>query len=355
LPSTRAPRDSGVTMKLVTVRTDSPALAQAAGKVLCHDVRGAGRRRGGVLFKGSTLTDDDVRRLSDLPGQEVHLLAVEPGDVPEDEAARRIAVAVSGPGITLKGPHQSRFGLLARHRGVLRVKAAALWDVDCVEHVSVYTWYDGQVVDEGDEVGAAKVTPLVVEEATVREVERIAREHAPIVDVAPFLLHTVGMVVSEELDARARTRFEASIRDRLAWFGSRLLGVRYVEPDGAGAAAAVRELLASGADLILTGGGNAIDPADPMLRALNELGVPLEKHGVPAHPGSMLWLAYLGDTPMLGLPSCGMYSRATAMDIVLPQVLTGRRPRRADLAALGHGGHLTREMEFRFAPYEPAE
>jgi hypothetical protein len=342
-------------VKVLTLRTDNPRLDEAVGKVLCHDVRGAGRRRGGVLFKGSTLTADDLRRLGDLPAQEVHLLAVEPGDVPEDAAARRIAAAVAGPGIMVKGPHQSRFGLLARHRGVLRVKVAALWDVDCVEGVAVYTWYDGQVVDQGDEIGAAKVTPLVIAEDTVREVERIAREQAPIVDVAPFLPHSVGMVVSEELDARARSRFERSIHDRLAWFGAELLGVRYVQPNGEGAAAAVRELLSGSASLILTGGGNAIDPADPMLRALNELGVPLEKHGVPAHPGSMLWLAYVGETPMLGLPSCGMYSRATAMDIVLPQLLTGRRLRRADLAALGHGGHLTRSMEFRFAPYEPGE
>jgi hypothetical protein len=50
-----------------------------------------------------------------------------------------------------------------------------------------------------------------------------------------------------------------------------------------------------------------------------------------------------------------MYSRATAMDIVLPQLLTGRRLRHADLAALGHGGHLTRSMEFRFSPGESAE
>jgi hypothetical protein len=46
-----------------------------------------------------------------------------------------------------------------------------------------------------------------------------------------------------------------------------------------------------------------------------------------------------------------MYSRATAMDIVLPQILAGRHLRHAELAAYGHGGHLTRSMEFRFAPY----
>ena len=347
-------------MRLLTLRTDSREVTEATGKILCHDVRGAGRR-GGVLFKGSVLTPEDVERLRGLPGQQVRVLAIEPGDVQEDEAARRLATAVAGPCIELKGPHQSRYALVAAARGVLRVQPAALHRVNCVEHVSVYTWFDGQVVDQGDEVGAAKVTPLVVEEATVREVERIAREQAPIVDVAPFIHHRVGMVVSEELDARSRARFEASIRNRLAWFGSDLLDVRYVEPDGAGAAAAIRALYAAGADLILTGGGNAIDPADPMLRTLQELDVPMEKQGVPAHPGSMLWVAYIpagggrGEVPLLGLPSCGMYSRATAMDIVLPQLLAGRHLRREELAAYGHGGHLTRSMEFRFAPYEGAE
>jgi hypothetical protein len=341
-------------MKLLTLRTDSPALGEATGAILCHDVHGAGRR-GGVLFKGSSLTAEDVRRLSDLEPREVHLLAAEPGDMKEDEAARRIGTAVSGPGVALKGPHQSRFGLTAAHRGVLRVNAPALHQINCVEHVSVYTWFDGQVVDRDDEVGASKVTPLLVPEVTVRDVERIAKEHAPVVDVAPFRRHVVGMVVSEELDPKSRTRFEASIEGRLAWFGSELLGIRYVDPDGTGAASAVRELMAAGADLILTGGGNAMDPADPMLRAVQELGIPFEKHGVPAHPGSMLWLAYLAEIPVLGLPSCGMYSRATAMDIVLPQLLTGRRLTRDELAGLGHGGHLTRAMEFRFAPYEGAE
>src|SRR6266511_5663498 len=171
-------------MKALSLRTDRPELAEAAGKILCHDVHGAGRR-GGVLFKGTVIGEAELGRLRDLPGQTLHVIAVEPDDVPEDEAARRMAVAVSGPGIEIKGPHQSRFGLVAAHRGVLRVQPDALQRINCVEHVSVYTWFDGQVVDAGNEVGASKVTPLVVPEATVREVERLARERAPVVDVAP--------------------------------------------------------------------------------------------------------------------------------------------------------------------------
>ncbi|MBX5492571.1 MAG: molybdopterin-binding protein [Chloroflexi bacterium] len=341
-------------MKLLALHTNSSELRQAAGTILCHDVRGAGRR-GGVLFKGTTLTVDDLARLGELPPQTIHVVALDPDDVPEDEAARRIAEAVAGSGLRLKGPHQSRYTFVAAHRGVLRVKPDVLQQLNDIEYVNVYTWYDGQVVDQEAQVGAAKVMPLAVSAATVREAEELARAHWPVVDVAPFQPHRVGMVVSEQLDERSRTRFETTIRNRLAWFGSELLGVCYVEPDSQAVAGAIRRLERDGADVILTGGGNAIDPADPLLGAIQTLGLRLEKQGVPAHPGSMLWLAYDGTVPVLGLPSCGMYSRATAMDIVLPQILTGRRPTRTELAALGHGGHLTRAMEFRFAPYEGFE
>src|SRR5438552_2143184 len=127
-------------MQQLSLRSDSPELNRATGKILCHDVRGAGRR-GGVLFKGSVLTTEDVQRLGGLPGQELHLVALEEGDLTEEEAARRLATAVAGPGLRLKGPHQSRYGLVAARRGVLRVKADALQQINSVEYVSVYTWF----------------------------------------------------------------------------------------------------------------------------------------------------------------------------------------------------------------------
>ncbi len=75
------------------------------------------------------------------------------------------------------------------------------------------------------------------------------------------------------------------------------------------------------------------------------------RHGVPAHPGSMLWLARIGRTAVLGLPTCGAYSKATAADLVLPRLLTGERPGPGLVAGLGHGGLLTRDQRFRFPRY----
>jgi hypothetical protein len=54
------------------------------------------------------------------------------------------------------------------------------------------------------------------------------------------------------------------------------------------------------------------------------------------------------------MPTCGTFSRATVFDLVLPRVLAGERITSASLAALGHGGMLTREMAYRFPAYRDA-
>ena len=76
-------------------------------------------------------------------------------------------------------------------------------------------------------------------------------------------------------------------------------------------------------ELILTAGAASTDPLDACFVAITALGGRLVRRGVPAHPGSMLWLARIGGTAILGLPTCGAYSKATAADLLLPRLLTG--------------------------------
>jgi molybdopterin biosynthesis enzyme len=99
------------------------------------------------------------------------------------------------------------------------------------------------------------------------------------------------------------------------------------------------------------GGVSAGDPLSPFWDALAARGGIVVRRGVPAHPGSMIWIAALGDAQLLGLPTCGMFSLATAADLVLPRLLTGERLTAESLADLGHGGLLTRDMRFRFPAY----
>ena len=54
---------------------------------------------------------------------------------------------------------------------------------------------------------------------------------------------------------------------------------------------------------------------------------------------------------ILGLPTCGAYSKATAADLLLPRLLSGEPASEKTVAKLGHGGILTRSQRFRFPPY----
>ena len=160
----------------------------------------------------------------------------------------------------------------------------------------------------------------------------------------------VAILVRERLEPAQREKFQASIEVKVAWFGSTISEIRYV-PD---AVDTVREAIAGlvrDADLVLTAGANATDPLDPTLLALEQLGARMEKQGAPAHPGSAVWLAYLDDRPIFGVAACGMFSKATVLDLILPRLFTGARVTAGDFNSLGHGGLLSKDMAFRFPPY----
>ena len=56
-------------------------------------------------------------------------------------------------------------------------------------------------------------------------------------------------------------------------------------------------------------------------------------------PGAMFLLGYYDDgTPVMGLPGCVMYAKATVFDLVLPRIAAGVPISRRELKALGHGG-----------------
>jgi hypothetical protein len=46
-----------------------------------------------------------------------------------------------------------------------------------------------------------------------------------------------------------------------------------------------------------------------------------------------------------------MFSQATTFDLVLPALLAGEPIGNREVAELGHGGLLSRDMAYRFPPY----
>lgn len=321
------------------------------GLVVAHTVRNAAGTRF-LLRKGDVVTSEHLEGLRALGSRELHLLGVEPGELHEVEAGARLARAVAGPGIDLRGPAESQYTLVARERGLLRVDVDALFEVNRCPGISVLTRFDYQPVNAGDELAGAKVTPLVIPRATIETVERICRDRPPL-RVLPFRPMRVAALVLERVDEHARDRFQAVLERKLAWFGSELVALREARP-GEPYDEALADVLEQAPELVMAAGASSLDPLEPLFGALREAGARIVKHGVPVHPGSLFWIAYLDAVPLFGLSSCEMFSHKTILDLVLPRLFAGEPIGADDLARLGHGGMLGREMAFRFPPYDQA-
>jgi molybdopterin biosynthesis enzyme len=140
---------------------------------------------------------------------------------------------------------------------------------------------------------------------------------------------------------------------RSAWFGGTVEPVRYVDdrPDQ------VRQALvdaARTADLVLAVGVASVDPLDVTWQSLISAGATSIRRGLPMHPGSSYWIAELLGRPVIGVASCGMFSRRSALDLLIARLHAGLPLDAAYLASLGHGGLLGKEAAWRIPPYEAA-
>ncbi|MCC6174908.1 MAG: hypothetical protein IT305_06360 [Chloroflexi bacterium] len=322
---------------------------QDVGRVIAHAVRNATGTKF-VLRKGEIVAGEHLTALRELGSRELHLLGIDAGELHETVAGARLAQAIAGPGVSVRGPAESQYTLRADHRGLLRIDVERLHAVNAYDGISVLTRFDYQPVEAGDELAGAKVTPFVIPRTTIEEIERLCRDTPPL-RVLPFRPMRVAALILERVDARSRDRFQSVLERKLAWFGSELVAVGEAR-SGDLYTSVLHEVLEAAPDLIMAAGASSLDPLEPLFGALSSVGARIVKHGVPVHPGSLFWLAYVEAVPLFGLSSCEMYSHKTILDLVLPRLFAGEPIGRDDLARLGHGGMLGREMAFRFPNYE---
>src|SRR5579864_7391686 len=188
-------------MKALRLNGVSASASDIAGRVLVHDL-------GPDLRKGTVLGEQHLERVRQSP--EVHLVEREAGDLHEDDAARRLAAALLGPGLEAKAPVQSQSRLVATHRGLVRVHAGAVDAINALGQISVFTLMDGQAVAEGEEVAGCKVTPVAVAGQLIEDAERLCREKGPVVELLGFRPLKTYVVATERLKPKAREIFRSA-------------------------------------------------------------------------------------------------------------------------------------------------
>jgi molybdopterin biosynthesis enzyme len=338
-------------MKILTLEAGPSASPSFLGTVIVQTVTHGPSSKSIALRKGEVVDQADLETLRRIEPQPIRVVQLDEGDVHEDAAGLRLAKAIAGSGITLKGPTQSRVDLVASVRGVATIDAATINGLNLIPDVAIFTAVPYQPVAAGQVVAGAKVVPIVTRVEYLTAAEGLGAERGPAVQVKPYLPLKVGVVSKQRPDAKQRTRFEQVVQKKMSWFGASVVDVRFTNPSLTAVTEALEQVTRAGAELILTAGSSSADPYDSLVVAVEELGGSIEVRGTPTHPGSFFWLAYLDDRPVFGMPSCGAYSEATTVDLLLPRVMIGERPRRWHIAELGVGGLFASHSDARFPDY----
>jgi molybdenum cofactor cytidylyltransferase len=319
-------------------------LEQAEGKILGHNVAGPDGRR--LLRKGKPLGRDEIESLRRLGRRTVYVAELDPEDVDENAAARRIAEAALGQGLRYSGPATGRVNLIATVLGILRFSEDRLARLNAGEGVTAAALAAQSVVRPGQTVATVKVIPYAIPESEVASAEAAARKGGPLFRVDALARRLVGLVLSGSPSVREQLEESfAPLVERVGALCSEISDRAYVTLEDEKGEEALAETLARlrrvPVDLILLAGETAImDRHDITPRAVERAGGRVVSVGAPVDPGNLLMLAYIDDVPVLGAPGCARSRKGNVVDWVLPRLLAGDRLSREDLIAYGAGGLL---------------
>ncbi len=339
------------------MRLEERAVGDAEATILIHNVADESGTR--VLKKGIRLTGEHLAELAAMGKSRVHVAVLEEGDVHEDEAAQALAEALRTDEMHLSRPAGGRINLRAVVDGLLEVDAARLLALNLVPGFALATRRHRTVAGPGqetDNVATLKILPYAVRRTDLDRALALATPRPGILELRPFprpQQAALLLVGDAMVRPRLRQDYEGPTRARLERLGTELAAVDGVDQEEEAIAAAVANLAAGVALVVVAGQTSVMDEDDTTLRGLRRAGAVTTVVGAPVEPGNLLALAYLPQagrehgersraaTPVLCAPGCAKGLKRNVVDLILPRLVLGDRLEREDIAALGLGGFLT--------------
>ncbi|MBR6378254.1 MAG: molybdopterin-binding protein [Oscillospiraceae bacterium] len=315
---------------------------EAVGHVLCHDLTQIipGQYKGARFRKGHVVTEEDIPLLLSMGKEHLYVWEMEPGILHENDAAARLVKLCRGPGMVQSEVREGKIELRAERDGLFRVDPARLNAVNAIDELMIATRKGNTAVKAGDKLCGTRVIPLVIREEKLRAAEAVVGDK-PILELLPFKLKTAAVVTtgSEVAKGLIPDSFTPVLMKKLEAFGMEIIHHSLPGDEPAAVLAAIQAARESGAELILCTGGMSVDPDDNTPGAIKASGARIVTYGAPVLPGAMFLLGYYEDgVPVLGLPGCVMYAKATVFDLALPRIAAGVPLTKGDFVAMGEGG-----------------
>lgn len=329
-------------------------LEEAKGAILAHSLRLPGR----VIKKGAVLDEEAITAIREGGRREVVTARLEAGDVPENEAAERLATALTAPLVARSRAATGRVNLLAETAGLLVLDAARLNALNAVdEALTVATLPNYTPVQPREMIATIKVIPFAVPGSVLGVAEAVAKGgRAPPLAIHPFRPLKVGLVLTE-LPGIKESVMEGAVEAttaRVEDLCGTMLTVERARHEEGPVADALNRLKRAGAELLLVAGASAVvDRRDVGPGAIVRAGGVLVHFGMPVDPGNLLCLGRIGEVPALVLPGCARSPKLNGFDWVLQRLFAGVPVTPGDVMAMGVGG-LLKEIEVRPLPREQA-
>lgn len=322
------------------------ALEEAVGAILAH----SHKVKDGVLKKGRALSADDISKLRAAGLEKVVAARLEAGDVAEDDAARRVAAAIAGTCARVAAPFTGRANIFSEVDGLALIDAAVINRLNTIdEGLTIATVPPYERVRKGQMLATVKVITFALPEDVVSKAEVVATGGGHVA-ASPFRRKSAGLIMTRLPGTKASIleKRRQVMADRLASMDNTLAAVEEVPHEPAAVQTAIEKFRAEGHDPILVFAASAIvDRSDVIPAAIEQAGGRIIHLGMPVDPGNLLLAARLGDTDVIGVPSCAGSPKLNGFDWVLERRFADIPVSSADIAAMGVGGLL---MEIAMRP-----
>ena len=323
-------------MKLINTK-------DAIGHVLCHDLTRIvpGVSKDAQFRKGHVVTEEDIPMLLSMGKDSLFVWEADENTLHENEAADLLASLCESANMRRGAVKEGKIELFATEDGVFTVDVARLDTLNDLPDIMVATRHNNSPVNAGDKLGGTRIIPLLIDRKRIQEAQALVGTE-PLMRLTPYRKNLKAGIVTtgnEVFHGRITDKFTPVVEKKLAAFGVPLTERRISDDSTENIVKAIAEVRASGVDIVLCTGGMSVDPDDRTPAAIRDSGANIITYGAPVLPGAMFLLGYYDDgVPVMGLPGCVMYSRASIFDIVLPRVVAGMPVSRRDLTRLGNGG-----------------
>lgn len=315
------------------------AVENAVGMTLCHDVTVIKDGYKGPLYKrGHVIAPADIPQLLNIGKHHIFVWEENAGEIHEEDCALRFAAMAPVPHSHYIGPSEGKVTLISDTDGLFCVDTVLLKALNSIQDITITALPNHYPIKKGSRIASMRIIPLVTKEANIVAAETLCRGNN-LFRILPYQLMKVGIIItgSEVYNGLIKDKFESIARDRLASYPCEILGATICSDDSKMITDAANEFLESGVDLLIFHGGMSVDPDDLTPTTIRSLGADIITYGVPAQPGNMSLIAYLGNTTILGVPSSAISNRTSMFDVVLPQVFSGKRFTKDELLNLGNG------------------